>query len=100
MLSLKQFERYQLSRHLKEWRESDWSGVARFLHLKQMWQDAVKNIGEYWFGIPSVPRLQVAWEFPEHIARLAGWPTYMLQRIPCDNALYLKSEWCVCSGLN
>lgn len=40
LLSLKKFERCQMS-----------------YHLKGIWQEAVKNIGEYWFGIPSVPRM-------------------------------------------
>lgn len=91
MLSQRQFERYQMSRYSREWRESDWSGVVRYLYLKQMWQDAIKNIGEYWYGITSVPRFQIAWEFPEHIARLVGRPKYFLSRVPCDNALFLKS---------
>lgn len=91
MLSLKQFERYQMSRHLKEWRESEWDSVARFLLTARLWQEAVKNIGEYWFGIPSVPRFQVAWKFPESIARIVGVPPYMLSRVHCDNALCLKS---------
>lgn len=88
MLSQAQFERYQLSRYLKEWRESK---TARFLLTALMWQEAIKNIGEYWFGIPSVPRFQVAWKFPESIARTIGVPSYMLSRVPCDNALCLKS---------
>lgn len=91
MLSLKQFERYQMSRHLKEWRESEWDRVARFLLTARMWQEAIKNIGEYWFGIPSVPRFQVAWKFPKSIARTISVPSYMLSRVHCDNALYLKS---------
>lgn len=81
MLSQAQFERYQLSHYLKEWRESEWDKTARFLLTARIWQEAIKNIGEYWFGIPSVPRFQVAWEFPEHIARIVGMPKYMLQRI-------------------
>lgn len=99
MLSQAQFERYQMSRHLKEWRESEWDKVARFLLTARLWQEAVKNIGEYWFGIPSVPRFQVAWEFPKSIARTVGMPPYILSRVRCDNALCLKSitdAWIQC----
>ena len=91
MLKLKQFEQYNLNRYLKEARESDWNGVARFLHTAHLWEDAKKNINEYWFGIPSVPRFQISWEFPEHIACLVSRPKYFLSRVPCDNALFLKS---------
>ena len=91
MLSQRQFERYQMSRHLKEWHDSEWDKVARSLLIARMWQEAQRNIGEYWFGISSVPRFQIAWKFPEHIAHLVGMPEYMLSRVPCDNALYLKS---------
>lgn len=91
MLSQAQFERYQMSHHLKEWRDSNWNGVIRFLHLSNLWQEAVKNIGEYWFGIPSVPRFQVDWKFPESIARTIYVPPYMLSSVHCDNALHLKS---------
>lgn len=91
MLSQAQFERYQMSHHLKEWRDSNWNGVIRFLHLLNQWQEAVKNIGEYWFGIPSVPRFQVDWKFPESISHTIYVPPYMLSSVPCDNALCLKS---------
>ena len=91
MLSQAQFERYQMSRYLKEWRESEWDKTARLLLTARLWQEAIKNIGEYWFGIPSVPRFQVAWEFPKSITRTIGVPLYMLSRAHCDNALCLKS---------
>jgi hypothetical protein len=54
-------------------------------------QEAIKNIGEYWFGLPTTPKFNVVWKFPEHIARTIGVPSYMLSRVPCDNALCLKS---------
>lgn len=91
MLSQAQFERYQMSRYLKEWRESEWDKTARFLLTARLWQEAVKNIGEYWFGLPTTPKFNVVWKFPEHIARTIGVPSYMLSRVPCDNALCLKS---------
>lgn len=99
MLPLKQFERYQMSRHLKEWRESEWDKVARFLLTARLWQEALKNIGEYWFGLPTTPKFNVVWKFPEHIARTIGVPSYMLSRVSCDNALCLKSitdAWIQC----
>lgn len=89
MLSQAQFERYQMSRYLKEWRDSNWNGVIRFLHLSNLWQEAIKNIGVYWFDIPSVPRFQVDWKFPERIARTISVPSYMLSRVHCDNTTLL-----------
>lgn len=91
MLSQAQFERYQMSRYLKEWRESEWDKTARFLLTARLWQEAIKNIGEYWFGLPTTPKFNVVWKFPEHIARTISVPSYMLSRVHCDNALCLKS---------
>ena len=91
MISPRQFDRYMMARNLKEWRESEWDGVARYLLTARLWKEAVKNIGEYWYGIPSVPRFQVAWEFPKNLARIVGMPSCLLTRVPCDNALFLKS---------
>ena len=60
--------------------------------ITRMWQESVKNIGEYWFGLPTTPKVNVVWKFSEPFSRIVGIPKYMLARVPCDNALFLKSN--------
>lgn len=74
MLSQRQFERYQMSRYLAE---------ARLLHL---WEEAKRNIGEYWFGIPAVPKVKVIWELPKCL-----YPMTRVVSFWGNDALSLKS---------
>lgn len=74
----------------REYSESETKGIRQYLNLLRLWNVAKENINEYWFGTPTW-KFKVSWIFPEHIARTIGVPSYMLSRVPCDNALCLKS---------
>lgn len=54
MLSQRQFERYQMSRYLKEWRESEWDKVARFLLTAHMW----RNYGRWDYRFKSAKEFE------------------------------------------
>ncbi|MBR2305721.1 MAG: hypothetical protein IKA48_00670 [Fibrobacter sp.] len=80
MMTLQKYERCKTTKYLQEAR------------IYRLWDDAVRNINEYWFGIPSVPKAtKIVFDLPDPLARMFGKPTYLLQRVACDNALFLKS---------
>lgn len=79
-MTLQKYERYKIAKYLQEAR------------IYRLWDEAVRNINEYWFGIPSVPKVaKIVFDFPDPLARMFGTPTYLLQRVACDNALFIKS---------
>lgn len=44
-MTLQKYERYKTAKYLQEDR------------IYRLWDEAVRNINEYWFGIPSVPKV-------------------------------------------